>query len=80
MDAKLNLVGMMRLFPYEKSRFKQLNGNVGLRCSLGICRRCGDPRMITCSGCKGSGLVKEDGPLSFTLTDDLHSHLVETPR
>ncbi|KAL3640212.1 hypothetical protein CASFOL_011790 [Castilleja foliolosa] len=35
------------------------------RSSLGMCKRCGDMKMIACSKCKGSGLIKEGGPLKF---------------
>ncbi|KAK4426268.1 hypothetical protein Salat_1395300 [Sesamum alatum] len=35
------------------------------RSSLGMCRRCGDLKLIACSTCRGSGLIKEGGP--FTL-------------
>ncbi|GAV83230.1 hypothetical protein CFOL_v3_26679 [Cephalotus follicularis] len=41
------------------------------RSSLGMCKRCGDLRMIACSKCKGVGLVKDSGPFSFNLVDDL---------
>ncbi|KAI5559037.1 hypothetical protein POPTR_017G099600v4 [Populus trichocarpa] len=43
--------------------------------SLGMCKRCGDLRMIACSGCKGTGLVKEGGALSFTFIDDMYESL-----
>ncbi|OVA11001.1 hypothetical protein BVC80_1745g12 [Macleaya cordata] len=39
------------------------------RSSLGMCKRCGDLKMIACSKCKGVGLIK-DGPLSFSLGDE----------
>ncbi|KAG6741854.1 hypothetical protein POTOM_055134 [Populus tomentosa] len=45
------------------------------RSSLGMCKRCGDLRMIACSGCKGTGLVKEGGALSFTFIDDMYESL-----
>ncbi|GFQ08244.1 hypothetical protein PHJA_002968400, partial [Phtheirospermum japonicum] len=35
------------------------------RGSLGMCKRCGDLKLIACSKCKGSGLIKEGGPLNF---------------
>ncbi|KAL0380991.1 UNVERIFIED_CONTAM: hypothetical protein Sangu_0163400 [Sesamum angustifolium] len=35
------------------------------RSSLGMCKRCGDLKLIACSRCRGSGLIKEGGP--FTL-------------
>lgn len=39
--------------------------------SLGMCKRCGDLRMIACSRCKGRGSLKSSGPFSFNLIDDL---------
>ncbi|KAA8530470.1 hypothetical protein F0562_005179 [Nyssa sinensis] len=42
------------------------------RSSLSMCKRCGDLRMIACSRCKGLGLVKEGGPFSFNLVDDVY--------
>ncbi|CAK9150530.1 unnamed protein product [Ilex paraguariensis] len=42
------------------------------RSSLGMCKRCGDLRLIACSGCKGSGLVKEGGLFRFNPVDDLY--------
>ncbi|KAI3462859.1 hypothetical protein Pfo_019522 [Paulownia fortunei] len=35
------------------------------RSSLGMCKRCGDLKLIACSKCKGSGLIKQGGPFSF---------------
>ncbi|KAL2252278.1 UNVERIFIED_CONTAM: hypothetical protein Sindi_0022500 [Sesamum indicum] len=32
------------------------------RSSLGMCKRCGDLKLIACSRCRGSGLIKEGGP------------------
>ncbi|KAL5993847.1 hypothetical protein ACLOJK_038204 [Asimina triloba] len=40
------------------------------RSSLGMCKRCGDLRMIACSRCKGLGLVR-GGLLNFGIVDDL---------
>ncbi|TXG57897.1 hypothetical protein EZV62_015726 [Acer yangbiense] len=42
------------------------------RRSLGMCKRCGDLRMIACSRCKGTGYVKSSGPFSFNLMDDMY--------
>ncbi|XVE78578.1 hypothetical protein DITRI_Ditri13aG0157200 [Diplodiscus trichospermus] len=42
------------------------------RSSLGMCKRCGDLRMIACSRCRGTGLVKANAPLSFDLIDNLY--------
>ncbi|XP_077222491.1 chaperone [Tasmannia lanceolata] len=41
------------------------------RSSLGMCKRCGDLRMIACSRCKGMGLVK-GGPINLSIVDDLY--------
>ena len=35
------------------------------RSSLGLYKRCSDLRMIACSGCRGTGLIKANGPFSF---------------
>eukprot|EP00262_Sarcandra_glabra_P011251 TRINITY_DN27059_c0_g1_i1.p1 TRINITY_DN27059_c0_g1~~TRINITY_DN27059_c0_g1_i1.p1 ORF type:complete len:111 (-),score=11.38 TRINITY_DN27059_c0_g1_i1:203-535(-) len=40
------------------------------RSSLGMCKRCGDLRLIACSRCKGQGSVA-GGPFSFGITDDM---------
>ncbi|KAF5748911.1 hypothetical protein HS088_TW04G00872 [Tripterygium wilfordii] len=45
------------------------------RSSLGMCKRCGDLRMIACSRCKGLGSVKSGGPESFNLIGDLYESL-----
>ncbi|KAK1273365.1 hypothetical protein QJS04_geneDACA021459 [Acorus gramineus] len=45
------------------------------RRNLGMCRRCGDLRMIACSNCKGTGLVRNGGPFGFSLLDDLSQSL-----
>ncbi|GMY12846.1 hypothetical protein FCV25MIE_08085 [Fagus crenata] len=41
------------------------------RSNLGMCKRCGNLRMIACSKCKGTGLFK-GGPFGFNLDDDLY--------
>ncbi|KAG0489175.1 hypothetical protein HPP92_007986 [Vanilla planifolia] len=41
------------------------------RSSLGMCKRCGDLRMIACSQCKGKGLIKRGGWFDFGMADDL---------
>ncbi|XAR51623.1 hypothetical protein NMG60_11006302 [Bertholletia excelsa] len=41
------------------------------RSSLGMCKRCGDLRMIACSKCNGLGLVKEGGPFNLIPADNL---------
>ncbi|KAL8511747.1 hypothetical protein ACS0TY_018255 [Phlomoides rotata] len=41
------------------------------RSSLGMCKRCGDLKLIACPKCKGSGLIKEGGPFSLSpVVDD----------
>ncbi|XP_057481920.1 uncharacterized protein LOC130768824 [Actinidia eriantha] len=40
------------------------------RSSLGMCKRCGDLRMIACSRCNGLGLVKEGGPFTIIPIND----------
>ncbi|CAA0823346.1 Unknown protein [Striga hermonthica] len=35
------------------------------RSSLGMCKRCGDLKLVACFKCKGSGLIKEGGPFNF---------------
>lgn len=39
--------------------------------SLGMCKRCGDLRLIACSRCKGQGIIKQGGLFSFNALDDL---------
>ncbi|KVI09060.1 uncharacterized protein LOC112520000 [Cynara cardunculus var. scolymus] len=41
------------------------------RSSLGMCKRCGDLKLIACSNCKGSGSLKQGGMFSFSLPDDV---------
>ncbi|XP_057967992.1 uncharacterized protein LOC131157674 [Malania oleifera] len=40
------------------------------RSSLGMCKRCGDLKIIACSRCKGVGSVSAGGPFSFKLLED----------
>ncbi|KAG8366974.1 hypothetical protein BUALT_Bualt16G0024200 [Buddleja alternifolia] len=35
------------------------------RSSLGMCKRCGDLKLVACAKCKGSGLIKEGGPFNL---------------
>ncbi|CAB4274745.1 unnamed protein product [Prunus armeniaca] len=42
------------------------------RSSLGMCKRCGNLRMIACSRCKGVGLIKEGGVFGLNLIDDFY--------
>ncbi|KAI3867396.1 hypothetical protein MKX03_036523 [Papaver bracteatum] len=35
------------------------------RSTLGMCRNCGDLKMIACSRCKGAGMIKEGSFMSF---------------
>lgn len=43
--------------------------------SLGMCKRCGDLRMIACSRCKGLGMVKGE-PFNFSIVEDLYQSFV----
>ncbi|KAJ8751884.1 hypothetical protein K2173_026088 [Erythroxylum novogranatense] len=45
------------------------------RSSLGMCKKCGDLRLIACSKCRGTGLVKAGGLLSFNFLDDMYQSL-----
>ncbi|KAL8550876.1 hypothetical protein ACS0TY_000086 [Phlomoides rotata] len=48
------------------------------RSSLGMCKRCGDLKLIACPKCKGSGLIKEGGPFSLSpVVDD--KNLLQLP-
>ncbi|XP_050226210.1 uncharacterized protein LOC126676126 [Mercurialis annua] len=42
------------------------------RSSLGMCKTCGDLKMVPCSNCKGIGMVKADGPINFNMMNDLY--------
>ncbi|XP_058187747.1 uncharacterized protein LOC131304517 [Rhododendron vialii] len=42
------------------------------RSSMGMCKRCGDLKMIACSGCKGLGLIKEGGPFNIIPVDNVY--------
>ncbi|XP_062153081.1 uncharacterized protein LOC133861342 [Alnus glutinosa] len=44
------------------------------RSSLGMCKRCGNLRMIACSKCKGVGRVN-GGPFGFIIDSDLYRSL-----
>ncbi|KAI3799074.1 hypothetical protein L1987_34364 [Smallanthus sonchifolius] len=41
------------------------------RSSLGMCKRCGDLKLIACSNCKGSGSLKQGGAFNFGLPDEV---------
>lgn len=43
--------------------------------ALGMCKRCGNVRMIACSTCRGTGLVKEGGVAGLNFIDDLYQSL-----
>ncbi|KAJ7974280.1 Heat shock protein DnaJ, cysteine-rich domain containing protein [Quillaja saponaria] len=45
------------------------------RSSLGMCKRCGNMKIIACIECKGIGLVKKGGLIGFNLVDDLYKTL-----
>ncbi|KAH7532783.1 hypothetical protein FEM48_Zijuj04G0058800 [Ziziphus jujuba var. spinosa] len=40
--------------------------------SLGMCKKCGNLRMIACSRCKGVGFIREGIPFGLTFVDDLY--------
>ncbi|PON82094.1 Heat shock protein DnaJ, cysteine-rich domain containing protein [Trema orientale] len=40
------------------------------RSSLGMCKRCGNLRMIACTKCKGAGLVREGSLFGLSLVDE----------
>ncbi|KAF6140075.1 hypothetical protein GIB67_001816 [Kingdonia uniflora] len=44
------------------------------RSSLGMCKRCGNLRLIACLRCRGAGSVRK-GVLSFSLVDDIYRSL-----
>ncbi|XP_072979136.1 uncharacterized protein [Typha angustifolia] len=46
------------------------------RRSLGMCKKCGDLRMIACSQCKGVGSIKK-GVYGFSMLDDFFESLGE---
>ncbi|KAL2552184.1 hypothetical protein Fot_05803 [Forsythia ovata] len=49
------------------------------RSSLGMCKRCGDLKLIACARCRGSGLIKEGGPFSLIpVVDDYQSFGVKS--
>ncbi|KAK9061793.1 hypothetical protein SSX86_018976 [Deinandra increscens subsp. villosa] len=39
------------------------------RSSLGMCKKCGDLKLIACSNCKGSGSLKQGGAFNFGQDD-----------
>ncbi|XP_071735109.1 uncharacterized protein [Rutidosis leptorrhynchoides] len=41
------------------------------RSSLGMCKRCGDLKLIACSNCKGSGSLRQGGVFSFGPLDEI---------
>lgn len=52
-------------------RFSVPKPNLDNLCrSLGMCKKCGNLRVIACSGCQGVGFTKDGGPFSFIPTDD----------
>ncbi|EXB77656.1 hypothetical protein L484_018172 [Morus notabilis] len=40
------------------------------RSSLGMCKRCGNLRMIACTKCKGAGLIRQGSLFGLNLLDD----------
>jgi hypothetical protein len=43
--------------------------------SLGMCKRCGDLRIVACSRCKGTGSARNGGILNLGVLDDLYESL-----
>jgi hypothetical protein len=43
--------------------------------SLGMCKRCGDLRIVACSQCKGTGSARSGGMLSLGVLDDLYESI-----
>ncbi|KAI3722482.1 hypothetical protein L2E82_33521 [Cichorium intybus] len=41
------------------------------RSSLGMCKKCGDLRLIACSNCKGSGSLRQGGIFSLIPSDEV---------
>ncbi|XP_008464577.3 uncharacterized protein LOC103502417 [Cucumis melo] len=48
------------------------------RRSLGMCKRCGDLRMIACSKCKGVGSTKSGGLFGINILADFYESLSES--
>ncbi|KAL5216969.1 hypothetical protein ABZP36_017653 [Zizania latifolia] len=45
------------------------------RMSLGMCKRCGDLRIVACPQCKGIGSVRKGGIFTFDILDDVYESL-----
>ncbi|BAF12276.1 uncharacterized protein [Oryza sativa Japonica Group] len=45
------------------------------RTSLGMCKKCGDLRIVACSQCKGVGSVRKGGLFTFGMLDDIYESL-----
>ncbi|GAB4832427.1 hypothetical protein Ancab_006445 [Ancistrocladus abbreviatus] len=45
------------------------------RSSLGMCKRCGDVRLVACSRCKGVGSVKPGGEFGLNFLGDIYESL-----
>jgi len=43
--------------------------------SLGMCKRCGDLRIVACSQCKGTGSARNGRILNLGMLDDLYESL-----
>ncbi|KAK9742554.1 hypothetical protein RND81_03G181500 [Saponaria officinalis] len=49
------------------------------RRSLGMCKRCGDVKLVACPKCKGSGVIKPGGLFGFNnLIEDLFPGRLES--
>lgn len=76
-DESLNLSDLIFLEPILKPSNSLLSESSSL-CTyehfsfsaLGMCKRCGNLRMIACKKCKGAGLIREGSPFGLTLLDD----------
>ena len=61
-------------YPYHSSIFYLIKIQTHCR-SLGMCKRCGDLRIVACSQCKGIGSVRKGGMLNLGMLDDLYESL-----
>ena len=82
---KASVIGVPRLrksmtdalhsaYPYHSSIFYLIKIQTHCR-SLGMCKRCGDLRIVACSQCKGIGSVRKGGMLNLGMLDDLYESL-----
>ncbi|XP_078161475.1 chaperone [Carex rostrata] len=50
------------------------------RRSLGMCKRCGDLKMIACSNCKGTGSIRKGSNFFSNMVDDFYESMEDTPK